>query len=47
MSRAEVAGRGSPSDSLFVPSPAVGFNLVGSTALSNPYYSNIEIPHGT
>jgi dihydrofolate reductase len=30
-----ILGRGSPSDLLFGPSPAVGFNLVGSTTLSN------------
>ena len=30
-----ILGRGSPSDLLFGPSPAVGFNLVESTALSN------------
>jgi dihydrofolate reductase len=30
-----IVGRGSPSDLLFGPSPAVGLNLVGSTALSN------------
>jgi riboflavin biosynthesis pyrimidine reductase len=30
-----ILGRGSASDLLFGPSPAVGFNLVGSTTLSN------------
>jgi dihydrofolate reductase len=30
-----ILGRGSPSDLLFGPSPAVSFNLAGSTALSN------------
>ncbi len=30
-----ILGRGSPSDLLFGPSAAVGFNLVGSTTLSN------------
>jgi dihydrofolate reductase len=30
-----ILGRGSPSDLLFGPTQAVGFNLVGSTALNN------------
>jgi hypothetical protein len=30
-----ILGRGTPSDLLFGPSPAVGFNLVGPTTLSH------------